>query len=90
MAFNGIPRMAAELEADDSDFPRRRYRGPLQIHLEPGEISGAEAGRDSATTGAFVQIFVYGYFRFIRQNSLYPWPTVRPPGLRTAFREGTD
>jgi len=28
--------------------------------------------------------------RFVRQNSLYPWPTVRPPELRAAVREGTD
>ena len=41
---------------------------PLRIVLEPGEILTAEAGRDSATSDAFVQIFVYGHFMDVRTH----------------------
>ncbi len=35
---------------------------PIRIYLEPGEKLTASARRDSTSSGAFLDVFVYGYF----------------------------
>ena len=63
---HGIPVVFQMRNAPEtSQFESDHYAGgrPLRIYLEPGDILGAEVGRDIVTNDpAFVQIFVYGHF----------------------------
>jgi LysM repeat protein len=59
---HGIP--VIHQMSTSSPSPTSHYAGgrPIRVYLESGETLSAHAKRDTDTRGAFVDIFVYGYF----------------------------